>query len=81
MKSCRANLESKGLAEFVETKCRPLRAGAESVASHYGVLVANPPYGQRLGRGRDVRRAHKRAWWLVESKFGGVGRDDNNPSA
>ena len=71
MKSCRANLESKGLAEFVETKCRPLRAGAESVASHYGVLVANPPYGQRLGRERDVRRAHKElGGWLSRSLEG-----------
>ena len=71
MKSCRANLESKGLAEFVETKCRPLRAGAESVASQYGVLVANPPYGQRLGRERDVRRAHKElGGWLSRSLEG-----------
>ncbi len=71
MKSCRANLESKGLADFVETKCRPLRAAAESVDSKLGVLVANPPYGQRLGRERDVRRAHKElGGWLGRSLDG-----------
>ena len=71
MKSCRANLESKGLLEFVETKCRPLRAGADAVGSSVGVLVANPPYGQRIGRERDVRRAHKElGGWLCRSLDG-----------
>ena len=38
-----------------------------------------PPYGQRLGRERDVRRAHKElGGWLSRSLEGG-GRDDNNP--
>ena len=71
MKSCRANLESKGLSEFVETKCRPLRAGADGVGAEHGILVANPPYGQRIGRERDVRRAHKElGGWLCRGLEG-----------
>jgi len=59
MKSCVANLTSKGLDSFVKTQCRPLRAGADALSEQQGILVANPPYGQRIGRERDVRRAHK----------------------
>lgn len=71
MKSCRDNLESKGLGDYVETKCRPLRAAAESVGSAMGILVTNPPYGQRIGRERDVRRAHKElGGWLCRSLDG-----------
>lgn len=65
MKSCIANLASKGLEGFVRTQCRPLRAGADGLGLKEGILVANPPYGQRIGRERDVRRAHKElGGWL-----------------
>lgn len=43
-----ANVKSAGVSRYVDLKCRPIARWEEAPAAE-GVLVTNPPYGERIG--------------------------------
>lgn len=52
----RRNLKSAGVAKYVELECKPLSAWEEAPAD--GVLITNPPYGERL-KPEDIEGLYK----------------------
>lgn len=53
----RANAEEVGLGDSITFKQLALKDF--TTEKEYGVMVANPPYGERLGEEESVRRLYK----------------------
>jgi putative N6-adenine-specific DNA methylase len=65
----RANLTANGLLDCVQVKQVSL-LDVSAPASH-GVLVTNPPYGERLGQVDDLAELYPKVGDLLKQKFAG----------
>ncbi len=61
------NAERAGVADLIDAQCGALSA-VTAVAEH-GLLITNPPYGGRIGRGRDLRNLYARLGQLARGPF------------
>ena len=53
----KANAEEAGLADFIEFK--QMQVKDFRTKEEYGVIVGNPPYGERLGEKKAVEAMYK----------------------
>ncbi len=68
----RSNAERAGLAGIIRFERREIGAARPSVAGGVpGLVVINPPYGERLGRGEDLARLYARIGELLKGEFRG----------
>ena len=61
----RANAEEVGLGDSITFKQLALKDF--TTEKEYGVMVANPPYGERLGEEESVRRLYKEMYLCFPS--------------
>ena len=69
LRSARANAESAGVAEFIEfkrTDARILEPPCES-----GLIVVNPPYGERLGLTEQLKDVYRDFGHTLKTRFKG----------
>jgi len=65
----RANLTANGLADCVHVK--QVNVLEISAPASHGVLVTNPPYGERLGQVDDLAELYPKLGDLLKQKFSG----------
>ncbi|MCP4041942.1 MAG: bifunctional 23S rRNA (guanine(2069)-N(7))-methyltransferase RlmK/23S rRNA (guanine(2445)-N(2))-methyltransferase RlmL, partial [Gammaproteobacteria bacterium] len=66
----RDNIQSAGLSEYIQIENRDLgEAGTESGAP--GLVVVNPPYGERLGEEQRLVRLYTRLGKVLRDRFAG----------
>jgi 23S rRNA (guanine2445-N2)-methyltransferase / 23S rRNA (guanine2069-N7)-methyltransferase len=53
----RHHAKRAGVADVVQFQCRDFRDLSSKL--EYGCLIANPPYGTRVGRGRDIENLYR----------------------
>ena len=51
-----ANAEKAGVKEFIKFQKIPMQSFASR--QKYGVIITNPPYGERLGEKEEVKKLH-----------------------
>ncbi|MGE9879208.1 THUMP domain-containing class I SAM-dependent RNA methyltransferase [Bacillus velezensis] len=59
------NAEEAGLGDLIE--CKQMRVQDFTTKLEYGVIVGNPPYGERLGEKREVEQMYKEMGRAFES--------------
>lgn len=55
--AARANAEEAGVDQFIEFSAMP--ASKLVAAEKYGVIIANPPYGERIGEKEEIGKIYK----------------------
>ena len=65
------NLARAGLAGRVRFECRELREAAPGRADDRGLLVANPPYGERLGEAAELPGLYALLGQVLRERFRG----------
>lgn len=70
IESARANAERAGVADDVEFVQRPLSA-ATAPATGAGLVVVNPPYGERVSGGKELRDLYARLGDVIRREFAG----------
>ncbi len=68
--SARANAERAGVTDDVDFVQRPLSA-ATAPAPGPGLVVANPPYGERVSSGKELRDLYARLGDVIRREFAG----------
>lgn len=71
IRAARANARRAGLGEHLRFEQRELSSSERPVAIERGVLVANPPYGERLGDIRALGRLYRRLGDVLKQRFSG----------
>ena len=51
-----ANAEKAGVKEFIKFQKIPMQSFTSR--QKYGVIITNPPYGERLGEAAEVKKLH-----------------------
>lgn len=67
----RANAERAGLAGRIHIEQADVETCAPSRPQDCGLLIANPPYGERLGSEADLRSLYARLGRTVKERFAG----------
>jgi len=68
----RANAETAGLANFIQFKLTPLHALENPQPNaETGVVVVNPPWGERLGTAQSLRPTYVELGSKLKDQFGG----------
>lgn len=67
----RSNLERAGLRGLVHIERRDLLACTPAAADQRGLLVANPPYGERLGADSDLPALYRTLGDTLKERFQG----------
>ena len=68
----RSNAERAGLAGIIRFERREIGDARPTVPGGVpGIVVINPPYGERLGRGEDLARLYSRFGELLKGEFRG----------
>lgn len=71
----RASATALGVAEFVrfevESLSKTSRAGEQQFEGALGLLICNPPYGERLGDERELNGLYSTIGTLCRNQFGG----------
>ena len=67
--AARANLEAAGVLEFVQLDCADATTRAAPATS--GVLIANPPYGVRIGDRQHLLELYPRLGDALKQRFSG----------
>ncbi len=70
VKASRANAERAGVADDVCWSCNALSAARPPAGSGPGLVVCNPPYGQRIG-GKDLRDLYSALGNTARERFPG----------
>lgn len=70
IESARANAERAGVTDDIDFVQRPLSA-VTAPASGLGLVVVNPPYGERVSTGKDLRDLHARLGDVIRREFAG----------
>lgn len=71
VRSALANLERAGLRGVVHVERRDLDAAAPAAESRPGLLLANPPYGERLGEEAALVPLYARLGEALRTRFAG----------
>lgn len=66
-----ANLERAGLAGRVHFERRELRDCLPCGQAKQGLIIANPPYGERLGAGDDLAALYRQLGTVLRERFDG----------
>jgi putative N6-adenine-specific DNA methylase len=66
IKMAQANAERAGVADSIEFKCQAVSSIAPPLEP--GWIVTNPPYGLRLGEGRDLRNLYAQLGNILREK-------------
>jgi 23S rRNA G2445 N2-methylase RlmL len=69
VKASRQNVQAAGLEEYIEINRKPFEV-LEAPAPD-GVLITNPPYGERLLERNEAMEVYKNLAFLLKSKFKG----------
>lgn len=69
IEASRANLDSLGLGDVVDLQLQSVEEGTAPVPE--GLLVCNPPYGERLGDRRSLERLYRQWGERLKQDFGG----------
>jgi 23S rRNA (guanine2445-N2)-methyltransferase / 23S rRNA (guanine2069-N7)-methyltransferase len=67
----RRNLERAGLAGLVRIEQRELAEAAPPEGTGSGLLLVNPPYGERLGEREELGPLYRRLGDVLRQRFGG----------
>jgi len=67
----RRNLERAGLAGLVAIEQRELAQAAPPVGAQTGLLLVNPPYGERLGEREELGALYRQLGEVLRQRFGG----------
>lgn len=67
----RANVERAGLRGRVRIECRELASAAPPTGACPGLVVVNPPYGERLGVTADLPLLYRRLGDTLKAQFPG----------
>jgi 23S rRNA G2445 N2-methylase RlmL len=68
--AARSNAERAGVAGDIEFDVKPISA-AESTGKRPGLLIANPPYGERIGASDTIRNLYAQMGNTARKSFGG----------
>jgi putative N6-adenine-specific DNA methylase len=68
--AAKSNARRAGVADDVELAVQPL-SGASPVGKAPGLLITNPPYGERLSASKDVRNLYAQLGNIARAKFNG----------
>lgn len=68
--AARANAERAGVAGDIEFSTRPISA-AEPIGKAPGLVIANPPYGERLGASDSIRNFYAQIGNTARKNFAG----------
>jgi 23S rRNA (guanine2445-N2)-methyltransferase / 23S rRNA (guanine2069-N7)-methyltransferase len=71
VRQARANLERAGLAGLVQIECSELDAARPPEACETGLVVTNPPYGERLAEQHELVPLYLRLGETLRQHFGG----------
>lgn len=66
-----ANIERAGLHGYVHVDKRGLEACAPLGPNQTGLVIVNPPYGERLGRDAELPALYTRLGGVLRERFGG----------
>lgn len=70
--TARANAKAAGLDEFVAFEQKPLSKVRPPAGPNWpGLLVANAPYGERLGENPEATAVHRTLGEVLKDRFGG----------
>lgn len=69
VKAARQNVKAAGLEEFIEIQRSPIETLQPPVAE--GIMITNPPYGERLLEKNEAMEVFKNLAFLLKSKFKG----------
>jgi 23S rRNA (guanine2445-N2)-methyltransferase / 23S rRNA (guanine2069-N7)-methyltransferase len=69
VRSALSNVERAGLGSIVHIERRELEQCAPVHAGSHGLLVANPPYGERIGASEGVPELYTRLGRLLRERF------------
>ena len=70
IRNARANAERAGLGQVIRFEPRGLQYSAP-LAGPPGLLVANPPYGERLGNEREIKELFAGLGGVIKARFAG----------
>ncbi|MGR9051195.1 MAG: bifunctional 23S rRNA (guanine(2069)-N(7))-methyltransferase RlmK/23S rRNA (guanine(2445)-N(2))-methyltransferase RlmL [Gammaproteobacteria bacterium] len=65
------NIECAGLAAYIHVERRDIVEAEAAASWRPGLLVANPPYGERLGDAEETAQLYKRFGDVLKSRFAG----------
>jgi putative N6-adenine-specific DNA methylase len=67
--SARENVRAAGLEDYIEISKQAIETFEPPVSA--GLLITNPPYGERLGEVEEAMETYKNLAYLLKSKFKG----------
>jgi putative N6-adenine-specific DNA methylase len=70
IEASRANAARAGVADDIEFAIKPISA-VDPVGSGSGLLITNPPYGERIGESDAIRNLYAQAGNVARAKFPG----------
>jgi putative N6-adenine-specific DNA methylase len=70
IEAARSNAERAGVAADIQLAVQPISA-AGPVGSGPGLLITNPPYGERVGDAKAIRNLYAQLGNVARAKFGG----------
>jgi 23S rRNA (guanine2445-N2)-methyltransferase / 23S rRNA (guanine2069-N7)-methyltransferase len=70
IRNARANAERAGLGQVIRFEARGVQY-SRKLAGAPGLLVANPPYGERLGNEREIKELYASLGDVIKTRFAG----------
>jgi len=73
LKAAESNILNAGLEAFIRVVCKPVEALSRPTHKplSHGLLVCNPPYGERLGEEKALQPLYQRLGELLKTEFTG----------
>lgn len=70
IEAARSNAQRAGVADDVQLAVQPI-SGASPVGKAPGLVITNPPYGERVSASKDVRNLYAQLGNIARAKFDG----------
>ena len=70
VEAAQANAQRAGVADDVQLAVQPI-SGAAPVGNGPGLLIMNPPYGERISASKDIRNLYAQLGNIARAKFTG----------
>lgn len=71
IRSALANAGAAGVQHLIHLECRELNRVESPLSRAAGLVIVNPPYGERLGEFREVESLYRQLGDLLKERFGG----------
>ena len=69
LKAAQIHLAKAGLQDKIHLECRDIADAAPALSWQSGLVICNPPYGERLGDDQEVAELYKKFGETLKTKF------------